>query len=277
MSRFFKSRFFIGTISFTVIVLVVMMLSTVDRVKSPFISNAVGIVVTPVQKFFWNIGNGVSGFFIKFKDMAEYQTRYEQAQETIKKLEDDTRELYKLQSENSRLRNLLSLKEENGRYDMIGAEVVAKDSGNWYSTFIIDKGAAAGVSKKDVVITDKGLVGYVYEVGETWGKVISIIDSKSSLGGIIERTNDRAVVEGDLKFMEEGLCKASYISKSATLIVGDYVETSGLGGIYPAGLLIGKVENITVDSQGLYNEAVIETAVDFARIKEVMIIRQKGE
>ena len=277
MSNFFRSRFFIGIAIFTALVLVLMMVSTVDRKKTSFISNAVGIVVSPTQKLFWGIGSGVSGFFEKFKDMKEYKIRYEQDEEKLKKLEDGTRELYKLQSENERLRNLLGLKESNVQLDMIGAEVIAKDSGNWYSTFIIDRGTADEVSKKDVVITNDGLVGYIYEVGKTWCKVISIIDSKSAVGAVVERTNDRAVVEGDLKFMEDGLCKMSYISKGATVIVGDFVETSGLGGIYPEGLLIGKIKSLGTDSQGLYNEAVIKTAVDFERIKEVMIIRKKGE
>lgn len=277
MSNFFKSRFFIALASFTVVVLIFMMLSTIERDKSTFIGNAVGVVVTPVQKFFWGIGDSVSNFFVNLKDMAEYKTKYEEAQRKVKELEEDTRELQKLQSENERLRRLLDLKNENKEYSFIGAEIVAKDSGNWYSTFTVDKGSSSGVSKNDIVVTDSGVVGYVYEVGKTWGKVMSIIDSKSAVGAIVERTNDRAVVEGDLEFMEEGTCKMSYIAKGATLIAGDFVETSGLGGIYPAGLLIGKVKSVSADSTGLYSEAVIETAVDFARIKEVMIIRQKGE
>lgn len=277
MSGFFKSRFFIGLVAFTLVVFIFMMLSTIDREKTSFVGNAVGVVVTPVQKFFWNIGDGVGNFFSNMKDMAEYKSKYEKAEKKIQELEEDTRELQKLQTENKRLRSMLDLKSENPQYSYTSASVIAKDSGNWYSTFTINRGSSSGISKNDVVVTAEGVVGYVYEVGKTWGKVMSIIDSKSSVGAVIERTNDRGIVEGDLDFMGEGQCKMSYIVKGATLIKGDYVETSGLGGIYPGGLLIGKVKSVSEDSQGLYNEAVIETAVDFARIREVMVIKRKGE
>lgn len=277
MSRFFKSRFFIGLAIFTLVVFIFMMLSTIDRDKSSFVGNAFGVVITPVQKVFWNIGDGVGNFFANMKDMASYKEKYQNAEKEIKRLEEDTRRIQKLETENKRLRDMLDLKSENPQYRYIGASVIAKDSGNWYSTFTVDKGTSSGVSKNDVVVTADGVVGHIYEVGATWGKVMSIIDSKSSVGAIIERTNDRGMVEGDLQFMGEGLCKMSYIAKGATLIKGDYVETSGLGGIYPGGLLLGKIKSVSEDSQGLYNDAVIETAVDFARIKEVMIIKQKGE
>ena len=277
MSGFFKSRFFIALAIFTVVVLVFMMLSTIERDNSTFLGNAVGTVVTPVQKFFWGIGDGVGGFFKNLKDMATYKEKYEAADKKVWELEEKTREFQSLQAENERLRRLLDLKNEKQEFDLIGAEIVAKDAGDWYSTFVVDKGTSAGVKKNDIVVTDHGVVGYIYEVGKTWGKVMSIIDSNSAVGALVSRTGDRAVVEGDIKNMEEGKCKMSYIAKGATLVAGDYLETSGLGGIYPDGLLIGKVESVTADSGGLYNQAVVETAVNFASIKEVMIIRQKGE
>ncbi len=272
MSNFFKSKFFIGIIIITVLVLVFMIFSTVSREKSPFLSNAAGVIVTPVQKVFWNIGSATTGFFSRLSELREYKDKYEQAQTEITALEEKTRELYKLENENERLRLLLGLKNEAKNFVSVGAEVIAKDPGNWYNTFIIDKGTGDGISKNDAVMTDKGLVGYIYEVGSTWAKVMTIIDSGSSLGATVERTNDRAIVEGELELMEKGECRMSYISKDASVVVGDYVETSGLGGIYPKGLLIGKIKEIVPDLQGLYYGAIIETAVDFEKINEVLII-----
>lgn len=272
MSNFFKSRFFISIIVITVVVLVFMIFSTVSRDKSPFISNAAGVIITPVQKVFWKVGSATTGFFSQLGKLREYKAAYEQARERINELEVETREIYKLQSENERLRRLLELKESSPQFVTVGAEIIAKDPGNWYNTFIIDKGSKDGVKKNDPVITGEGLVGHVFEVGYTWSKVLGIIDSSSSLGAIVERTNDRAIIEGDLTLMEQGACKMSYISKDASVVQGDYVETSGLGGIYPPGLLVGRIREITPDLQGLYYRAIVDTAVDFERIKEVLVI-----
>lgn len=272
MNNFFRSRFFIGLIITTVIILALAIFSTVTRDKANFITDAVGVVVTPVQRVFYSIGNATGEFFGRFKSMTEYRKENESLKGRIRELENNTRELDSLRSQNERLKKLLELQDEKPEYNMVAAKVAAMDSGNWYSSFVINKGTAQGVKKNDVVITDEGLVGYIHEVGTTWANVVSIIDPKASVGSVIERTGDRAIIEGDLQLMDKGQCEMSYISKGADIAVGDYVETSGVGEVYPKGILIGKVSSFTSDEQGLYHNAVIETAVDFERINEVMVI-----
>ena len=272
MSNFFKSKFFIGLVIVTVIVLAISIISTVGGDRVPFINNAVGVVVTPVQRFFYNIGSATGNFFGRFKSMDEYRAENEELKNRVRELEKETTELYEMKNQNERLRALLNLKEEKTEFNMVAAEVSARDTEVWYNTFKINRGTSSGIAKNDAVITDDGLVGYIYEVGTTWATVVSIIDSKTSVGGVIERTGDRAIVEGDLQLMESGKCKMSYISKGANIAVGDYVETSGLGGIYPEGIIIGKISGFISDEQGLYHNAEIETAVDFERIDEVMVI-----
>jgi rod shape-determining protein MreC len=115
-------------------------------------------------------------------------------------------------------------------------------------------------------------VGHIYEVGSTWSKVIALIDPKFSAGAVIVRTGDLAVAEGNTETSLTGRCVLSYIDKNSAVMAGDYVETNGLGGIYPKGLLIGKVKEVSTDSQGLYRHAVVEPGVNFARLNEVLII-----
>ena len=276
MGNFFKSRFFIVLLIVTVAVLILMAVSTVSRDKASFVEDAVGVAISPVQRFFHSIGEGTTAFFGKFKSNTHYREENAQLKEKVAALEQETRDLYKYKNENERLRGLLALKEGHTEYDMVGARVVAKDAGTWYNVFKIDKGTKDGLKKYDAVMTSTGLAGYIYEVGTTWSNVVSVIDSKSAAGCIIERTGDTAILEGSLELMTEGLCKLSYLSRDAEVTVGDFVETSGLGGIYPEGLLIGKIKSLSVDAQGLYYEAVVEPVSDFKRIIEVMVIR-KGE
>ncbi len=274
MSDFFRSKFFVVLAIVTAVILILMAVSTAQGEKAGFAGDVVGVVVTPVQKVFRSIGSATSNFFSRFRSNSQYREENARLLEEVQRLSEETRELYALRNENERLRGLLSLKESAGEWETVGARVVAKDPGAWYSAFKIDKGTRDGLSKNDVVITDKGLVGYIYEVGSTWSSVISVIDSKSAAGCIVERTGDLAVVEGSVQLMEEGVCHLAYLSRDAEVAEGDFVETSGLGGIYPEGILIGKIKSLSVDPQGLYYEATIEPAVDFSRVSEVLVIRK---
>lgn len=274
MHNFFRSKFFIILAIITVVILILMAVSTVQGEKANFAKDAALTIVSPIEGVFSSIGEATDNFFGRFRSNASYRTENEALKAEIQKLEEETRDFYEVRNENARLLGLLSLKENHPEYNMVGARVVAKDPGTFYSVFKIDKGTNAGIHKNDVVLTDKGLVGYIYEVGTNWSTVLSIIDTKSTLGAIIERTGDTAMIEGGITLMNEGKCHLFYLSKDAEVAEGDFLETSGLGGIYPEGLYIGKIKSLSVDAQGLYYEATVEPAVDFSRISEVMVIRK---
>lgn len=274
MTNFFKSKFFVILAIVTVAILILMAVSTLSGEKANLAEDALGTVMTPVQKVFRSIGTATGNFFGRFKTNSHYRETNEKLLAEIAELEGKVREIDTLRNENERLRGLLSFQESHEGYDMIGATVIAKDPGAWYSTFKIDKGTKDGLKKYDIVVTSAGLVGYISEVGTTWASVSSIIDSKSAAGCIVQRTGNSAIVEGSTSLMQEGMCHLSYLSRNAEVVEGDFVETSGLGGIYPEGLLIGKIKSLTVDSQGLYYESIIEPAVNFERISEVLVIRK---
>ena len=186
-------------------------------------------------------------------------------------------ELERYKDENERLRMMLELKSNAQDKDMVGCEVIAKDPGNWFYSFTVDKGSHHGIKVDDAVISNQGLVGRVTDVGHNWAKVLTIIDADSSVGASISRTQNLAIVDGDLSLADSGQCMMNFITNDSSLVVvGDTVVTSGLGGVYPAGVLIGTVSEIKSDAMGYSQYAVIDTAVDFERIREVMIIRSEG-
>lgn len=272
MNGLFNKR----TIGILAIVTVILLLMTAflrtGRTEISFLESSVNTVLAPFQKVISAADGGVRSFFGYFGSVKKLRQANETLNQRIAELENENRTLTGYKTENQRLKGLLDLNDSLDEFQTIGCRVIAKDSGNWFDTFTVDKGKKHGIKVNQNVITNGGLVGRVCEVGGNWAKVITIIDESSSLGCTISRTGDIAVIEGDLELGDKGLCKLSYMSSGSDAAVGDAVETSGLGGIYKKGLLIGKIKELHADTQGLTQYAVIEPAVDFNRISEVLII-----
>lgn len=272
MNKFFKSKLFITLIILTIVAGILMALSTVGANSTNPILNAVGTITSPISNFFTFTGNKIGGFVGDVFRFGEYKAGYLSAEETIKKLEGENRELLNLRQENERLRKLLELKNSSVSGTKVAASVVSVNPSNWFEDVIINKGKASGISIGDTVISGEGLVGHIGEVGENWSKVITILDGTSSAGCRVPRSGDVAVCEGDAVLADSGECAMNYVSKDATVAVGDSVETSDISSIYPAGILIGKVSAVMPDGQGFYNKATIKTAVDFRKLCEVIVI-----
>ena len=272
MSKFFKSKLFITLIIITVISGILMAVSTMGLIGTNPVTNALGVVFSPVTGFFNYIGDSVGGFFGEIADYKEYKPKYNQAVAEMKLMEEKIRDYDNMKIENERLKKLLEIKNDDKYGTKIAATVTSVNPSNWYEDVIINKGAADGIKKDSTVINAEGLVGRISEVGETWSKVTTILDSTSSAGCIVPRNGDVAVVEGNVALADGGACSMNYITKDATLAVGDSVETSAQSSIYPAGILIGKVSSVMPDSQGFYNKATVKAAVDFRKLREVIVI-----
>lgn len=272
MSFFERNKGKVILIGATALLIIIMALSTIPSLKPNFVSNAVGVIISPVQKVISTAINSTQNFFSFIFNMEEYRTENEELKHKVALLEKEIRETEELKKENTRLRSMLDMRERTVEYVTETAEVIAKDSGNWFNSFSVDKGSVDGVELYDPVITDNGLVGYVSEAGSTYSRVVSIIDSTSSVAASVKRTGDSAIVEGDLKLQEQGRCRMVYVDKESIITAGDDLETSGMGGIYPKGIYIGKVLEITDDGTGLSQQATVDPAVDFDSITEVFII-----
>ena len=272
MNKFYKSKIFITLVIITVVVGILMAVSTIGDKSTNPVANVMGFITTPVSGVFNKVGNGISGFFTEIWTYKEYKPRYEQLLAENKELRQSITEFDMMKAENERLRTLLELKNSGGTGKKIAAEVVSVNPTNWFEDVIINKGKNEGITIGSTVINSDGLVGRVSEVGENWSKVITLLDTVSSAGCIISRTGDVGVLEGDLSLADTGECAMNYIAKDAAIAVGDSVVTSSVSSIYPQGIIIGKVSAVMPDSQGFYNNATVKTAVDFRKLKEVIVI-----
>lgn len=275
--QFFRNKYLIIFLCITVVLIVIISFSAANAYRTGVAENGTGIVITSVSKVFQSIGDGVSSFFKYFGDkkhLAEENKRltdeYADMQNQLRKYES-----YKVENEN--LRSLLDLKQNITDHETVAAEVVSKDASNWFNIFVVDKGTAHGIQPKMSVVSHGGLVGHVVDAGANWAKISSIINADVSVSGMNTRTGDICIVSGDVELENQGLCKMIYINKDADLEVGDIIETSGLGGLYPKGLVIGTVKEKRIDVNSIDQSAVIEPAVDFTKIREVLVIEYLTE
>jgi rod shape-determining protein MreC len=172
---------------------------------------------------------------------------------------------YKL--ENQRLRRLLEFKEQLG-ISVIPAQIIGKDPSSWFKTILIDKGSNDKIKQNQVIVTYQGVVGHIIELTPSTAKVLLISDQNSSVAVLIQRNRAEGIMVGG----ERGHCKINYMPRTADVIPGDTVITSGLGGIFPKGLIVGKVAQVKKKSYGLFQEVQVEPEVDFSKLEEVLII-----
>ena len=180
--------------------------------------------------------------------------------------------------ENERLRDLLGLHEERPELQYRDAAVVRRSSSNWSSDLTIDRGTAGGVEVDDCVIDQYGhLIGVVTQADLNSSVVTTILDPTLELGGRVARTDEDAILEGDFTLMLEGLTKLSFLSEDSKLVTGDQVVTSGLGGVYPRGLVVGSVRTLYVEEDGISRHAQVEPAADIAGVQYVYVIVDYSE
>ena len=177
------------------------------------------------------------------------------------------------EQENKKLSELLDIKQKYREYDTEGASVIAKDTGVWYDSFLIDKGETDGLENNMAVINAGGLIGRVVKTSAVYSNVYSILDSRSSVSAQSLRTGDLGVVTGDYELMEQGLCKMEYIDSDAEIMEGDEIITSNLSEVYPPGIVIGYVKEIHQDENGLTKYAVIEPKADLKHLDTVLVIK----
>lgn len=168
-----------------------------------------------------------------------------------------------------RMKKLLELK-ESFSYEMIPSLVISREPGNWFNSIIIDKGTADGVKKNMAVATHRGLVGKVVSVDSRTAKILLILDQRSAVGGMIQRSRDIGVVKGS----ESNYCYMEYLSHDADIKINDIVITSGLGSVFPKGIIIGRIAGIKKESHDLFQKVIIRPEVDFTKLEEVFVVKK---
>lgn len=276
----FRSRFFI-LILVTIMILVVIGITS-DQESGFFkINNIMDVSLSPFQKVIHFFSNKIKSAALYVKDIKVLKQENEQLKLQIDQLEKENRELTEYRGKIKELRDALSIKDKFSDYEVVGANVVSKDPGNWFNIFRIDIGNRDGISISEKnssyypVMTSKGLVGRIIGTDVFSSRVMSIIDVDSTVSARLYKTRDLVIVKGDLTLKNQGLCKMDYIPPEVDIMVGDIIETSGMGGIFPKGIIIGRIKEVRQSNNELSRYAVIEPAVDFKRLEEVVVLKSK--
>jgi rod shape-determining protein MreC len=241
------------------------------------VKEAVGTVITPMQRGINTVGTGISDRLDSFRKINALLDENNALKEQVNTLSYENKLLIQDKSELDSLRKLFELDKKYADYPKVAARVISKESNNWYSTFKIDKGTKDGLKKDMNVLAGSGLVGIITEVHYNYSLVRAIIDDNSKLWGMFTKTSDTCLVEGDLQLMNQGKIQVSMISKDAKITDGDEVVTSQTSSKFLPGILIGYISDIKLNSNNLTKEAYLAPAVNFERLDEVLIVTQLKE
>lgn len=255
------------------IILILMGVSYSGSANIPGMEFISGTLIKPISSAVYQIGSKFSDLAYTLSNIGALRSENERLKALEENYDDLRLQAEKLKQENERLKNLLDYKEANEKYNMVGAKVIGKSSGGWFDIFAVNVGKQSGVEEGMAVVTDRGLIGTIIEVHEQWSKVLSIIDENSSVSIRINRTRDNGILHGDVDLKVQGLAKAVYLPMTSDVKQGDDVVTSGLGGVYPEGIYVGKVISVENSHGDLYKTAIIKPDADFQRLEDVLIIK----
>ena len=254
-----------------VLVCLIVLYSTVIK-NTAFHSNIVSSVINPIQTMFSNISKSVND---KKNEQTENKILLEKIEELEGIISEQNQKLVDYEEairQNEFYKDFLEIKEENPSYKFVDAKIISRNTNDTYCSFIIDKGTVDGVKVHDTIITAEGLVGYVSDAYTTQSTVTTVLNPKINISAIDNHSRDTGNVTGDASLSVDGFTKMIYISSENTMSSGNFVITSGEGGIFPKGLIIGTVVEVKTSQNKISCEATIQPIIDFNKINDVMII-----
>lgn len=271
-----SSKYWLLILSIICILLMGLSLIT-DGINGPLRTIA-DYTIVPMQKGMNTLGVWMSDRTQNLETIHELQSENESLQKKIDELTITNNQLQQQKFELERLQELYQLDQTYADYKKVGARVTAKDTGNWFSSFIIDKGEKDGITVDMNVIAGTGLVGIITETGPHWARVRSIIDDVSNVSASILSTSDNCIVNGDLTLVKEGKIRFEQLPNNGKEIKsGEQIVTSHISSKYLQGILIGYTSEVNVDSNNLTRSGYLTPAVDFQNLQEVLIITTTKE
>ncbi len=236
--------------------------------------NAVGTVFSPVERAFASAAGWVKDFFTNWRDYEKLEDEYELLEMENEELSLRVSAVEELEQENARLSALLDAKDTYDSLDPVYAAVIARDPGQWFDTFTINRGTSDGVTEGMSVVTGEGLVGYVYEAGLSYAKVMTVIDTRSAVACLVQRTRDNGVMRGEVtESSNSAECYVYYLPNVNNITPGDVIVTSGTDSLYPKGLAIGEVTAVSQETSSDGSYVIVSPYVDFRHIEDVLVLR----
>ena len=260
----------------TILCILLMAVSFGTDVLNHPLNTAVGYVIVPFQSGIGKLGGYLSRRSEELVAIRSLLDENAQLKEQIATLTEQNTLLQQDKFELNHLRELYELDQQYDVYPKIGARIIGRDAGNWYATFLLDKGSEDGLDVDMNVIAGGGLVGRITSVGPNWSKVTSIINDNQNVSGKVLSTDDHLIVSGDLRLMADNCISFSQLMDSQGKVVeGDKIVTSNISDKYLPGILIGYISVIETDTNKLTKSGQLVPAVDFEHLMEVLVITEK--
>jgi rod shape-determining protein MreC len=270
----YKERMMVALV--TIILLIIIGNTSKERVAITKIEKVIGNIITPVNNVTFGIGRNISEFFGSALDFINVKEENDKLKEQIIVLESKNRDLENIIGKTDYLRNEAKI-QETTKHNIVQAEIISKEPGNWYNRFLINKGMKDGVVKDATIIQgveieqnvfQEGIVGRVIDVGDNWAKVLTIIDELNSISFKVIRTQDGGILSGDVN----GTLGGFLFDNKADIIVGDKLYTSGIGETYLKDIYIGEVSEVYSDEEELTKKIIVTPAINFKKIYNVFVI-----
>ncbi len=237
------------------------------------LSRLSGYVFVPFEKGINSIGGWIREKSESLEDLTAAQEQNKELQAQIDELILENNRLMQNQYRLEELEEMYELDQNYAQFNKVAANIIAKDSGNWFHSFVIDKGRSDGIEVDMNVIAGSGLVGIVTKTGDNWAQVRSIIDDMNSVSAQVLSTSDLCFVKGDLQLMSEGLIRVEQLKDPENRVaMGEKIVTSHVSDRYHEGILIGYLGEMTLDSNNLTKSGTMTPAVDFEHLRTVLVI-----
>lgn len=262
-----RPRVFLYLLVLVLLSVILITINAKDNRQPDFVENLVSALVSPLQKIISNSQNAINSFYNKYfylVGVKEENLRLKAEMATIKSLQN---ELAEMRLERKRLLSLLDVKEQSSPKTMF-AKIIGYDSTNWNRMVTIDKGTIHGMERKMPIVSNGGLIGKIESASRSSSKVLLITDIRNAVDAVIQESRAQGVVVGT----NRELCEMKYVSLEEKVKNGGRVVSSGFGGVYPKGLLIGEVAKVERKEFGLFQEVFIKPSADLEHLEEVMVI-----
>ena len=265
-----KKNGIIGIIITIIILILLVVLTNTKNSNLSYFENIADKLVNPIQNGLTFLKNKVHSNNSFFTNINDLQKENDELKQKNNELEEKLREFESVKAENQTLKEYMKLTEKYSDYKTVGADVISRDISNYSKTIVINAGKNSGIKENMPVIASEGLVGFVISATDNTAKVQTIVDSSSNTSSVISSSKESVVCKGMLEGKNE--LKAVYIPTDAQIASRDSIETSGLGGIYPKGIFIGKVNKVINGSNINDRYAIVDTGVNFNKLDTVLVI-----
>ncbi len=244
-----------------------MTLNVKQEKGTDFLDSVAGFILSPFQNFFTQSIQSVSDSINHYFFLVDVARENDQLKLEVQRLISEKNQLVERLASQKRLAKLMAY-DDGWEKKAVVASVIGKDATQWSKVVVINKGTQHGIKDHLAVVTDAGVIGQVIHAGPNTSKVLLIVDGRSAVDALFQDNRISGVVVG----MGENECQLKFVPNTADVKVGDSVLSSGLGGIFPKGLIIGKVSQVSKKKQGLFQEITLTPSSDLSRLEEVLVL-----